>query len=157
MKHRPRTNADASVRKMRIIVLELPRIDRVPDQDIADLGEWSYARDVRWGRGNGKEFPRDSYVSEPVPAWSVRLVRRRFRELISHDVTRDYIFARTQCPESYDGFGTITLAQHTIVPEQGLNRGRETLERWVAIRREHEDWQLMRYGSGICGAAVIAR
>lgn len=154
---RPRSHADASVRKMRVIVLELPRIDRVPGQDIVDLGEWSHARDVRWGRGNGKEFPRDSYVSEPVPAWLVRLVRRRIRGLISHDVTREYLFARTRCPKSYDGFGTIELAHHTIVPETGIGRGREVVERWVAIRREHEDWQLMRYGSGICGGTVIAR
>lgn len=149
---------DASVARMRVVVLELPHVSRISMDTSELLGEWSMARDIRWEYSSGDPYPRTSYVSQPMPYLrDVVTLRRRLSTLRAHDVTREYTFARTLCPVDYDGFGTLTLAQRTIVPEQGPRRGTRVTERWVAIRREHWDWQTSRYSSGLCSAVRLGR
>jgi hypothetical protein len=149
---------DASVRRMRVVVLELSDVDDSSSEVAETIFEWSQPRGVQWGYGSGERFSRDSYVSSPM-AYDAAVVRLRQKvpSLRVHDVTGEFVFARTRCPTDYDGFGTITLAARTIVPEQGISRGRATIERFVAIAREYENWQMSRYGSGICASSVIAR
>ena len=52
------------------------------------------------------------------------------------DATGEYTFGTTSAPESYDGFGTLSL-------------GEEPDGRLVAIRMEHLNWQAGRYASGL--------
>ncbi len=51
------------------------------------------------------------------------------------DIEREYVVVRTTAPDSYDGFGTITVYR---------TRDR----RFVIVDTRHLDWQLNRYGSG---------
>jgi len=155
----PRTNpTDASVARMRVVVLEFPHVEKMSMDTSELLGEWSMARDVSWDYSRGEPYPRTSYVSQPMPYLrDVVTLRRRIPTLRAHDITREYVIARTLCSDRYDGFGTLGLARRTVVPEQGPWRGTRVPERWVAIRREHLDWQTSRYSSGMCSATIVTR
>lgn len=156
--HIRRNPTDASVARMRVVVLELPRMHSISMDTSELLGEWSQHRDVEWTRSVGDQYPRDSYVSQPMPyAREVVSLRRAVPSLRVHDVTRDYVFARTLCSDRYDGFGTLTLKTRRVIPEQGPWRGTTVTERWVAIRHEHLDWQSNRYSSGMCSATRVGR
>jgi len=51
-----------------------------------------------------------------------------------------YVLGVTSAPPEYDGFGTLTLYD--------AGEGRER-QRYVLIHDRHEDWQRMRYSSGL--------
>jgi hypothetical protein len=60
--------------------------------------------------------------------------------------TVDYV---TSAPANYDGFGTERINLHGEKLPDGLQR--------VRIDREHLDWQLTRYGSGLFACALAPR
>jgi predicted RNA methylase len=69
-----------------------------------------------------------------VPSWS------------TIDVSAEYVFGSTKASAEYDGFGTMQLAQ---LPNS---------LRLVAIRGEHQEWQVQRYfSSGTAGFTSIPR
>lgn len=56
-----------------------------------------------------------------------------------------FIERMTDAPESYDGFGTITIK---IVGTSQLAMAAGNPVRLVHIDEEHDDWQTSRYDSG---------
>jgi hypothetical protein len=62
-----------------------------------------------------------------------------------HPARPETIVLYTSAPENYDGFGTRTLA---VVGHVGHSRHKEPVRK-VAIEKEHLEWQLGRYGSGL--------
>lgn len=64
------------------------------------------------------------------------------------DTVLNYRILGTNAESAFDGFGTISLGL-CYEPDR-INRGNpEPRGRIVAIREEHLDWQLSRYGSGL--------
>jgi hypothetical protein len=55
--------------------------------------------------------------------------------------TASYRLYETNAPVDYDGFGTITVADGGTL-------------RFVLVRTEHEEWQTMRYRSGMFSAVL---
>ena len=55
-----------------------------------------------------------------------------------------YRLYETTAPVDYDGCGTITVTG-----------GGAKEPRWVLVRTEHEEWQTMRYRSGMYGVAAM--
>lgn len=53
------------------------------------------------------------------------------------DLSKDYVVVDTNAPETYDGFGTLTLFT------------RDDGSREVAVERRHLNWQAGRYRSGL--------
>ena len=75
-------------------------------------------------------------VTERMGADDPRAVAFRGHPAEEHDHSHEYVQYTTDSPARCDGFGTIDL---------GVTAG----WRRVAIRREHEAWQLARYGVAI--------
>ena len=78
----------------------------------------------------------ETVYTERMGAADPRAAAFRGHPAEEHDHTADYVFYTTDSPARCDGFGTIDL---------GVVGG----WRRVAIRREHEAWQLARYGVAI--------
>ena len=78
----------------------------------------------------------ETVYTERMGAADPRAAAFRGHPAEEHDHTADYVFYTTDSPARCDGFGTIEL---------GVVGG----WRRVAIRREHEAWQLARYGVAI--------
>lgn len=74
----------------------------------------------------------ETVLTARMGASDPRVAAFRGHPAIEHDVSAEYSFWRTRAEERLDGFGTIPL---------------DTVDgvRLVAIRREHEGWQLTRY------------
>jgi hypothetical protein len=51
-----------------------------------------------------------------------------------------YIPICTSAPESYDGFGTLTIVHETDLNDKPI--------RYCIVRQEHFEWQTMRWHSG---------
>jgi hypothetical protein len=66
---------------------------------------------------------------------------------------------RTFAEPSYDGFGTFTIYETDVLDERDkdkpLAERRTRKERAVLIAETHLQWQLSRYGSGLCGTEPL--
>ena len=78
----------------------------------------------------------ETVYTERMGADDPRAVAFRGHPAEEHDHSHEYVQYTTDSPARCDGFGTIDL---------GVTAG----WRRVAIRREHEAWQLARYGVAI--------
>jgi len=63
--------------------------------------------------------------------------------IIDEDAPDTFIIRQTNAPQSYDGFGTISLV------DCGDPNDKTNYVRLVAIRPDHLEWQEGRYGSGM--------
>jgi hypothetical protein len=78
-------------------------------------------------------------VTPPLGAAEATALRSVFagaQGVTEENATGEYTFGYTNAPESYDGFGTLSLSA-------------EGDERLVGIRNEHLNWQVGRYASGL--------
>jgi hypothetical protein len=94
-------------------------------------------RGVEWGSRDTDAG--EVFVTRPLPAEEAAALRSAFagaEGVAEIDAAGEYTFGFTTAPESYDGFGTLSL-------------GVEAGERLVAIRTEYLNWQASRYGSGL--------
>jgi len=91
--------------------------------------EWSFHPDCNC---------RSAPVAKPSQAYSAIAEELAGQDGAKEiDITADYVFARTRAPESYDGFGTMT-----VVPQYAGYRV-------VAVLKQHALWQEQRYRSGL--------
>ncbi len=94
-------------------------------------------RGVEWGSRDTEAG--EVFVTPPLRAQraaELRVVFAGADGVTEVDATGEYTFGYTNAPESYDGFGTMSLDV-------------EGDERLVAIRKEHLNWQASRYASGL--------
>jgi len=105
-------------------------IGRAQDADKLTIVEFNYDAGFRVV---SSAFPEN----EAGKARIAMLQRFAGDGLAVEDVTSRYLFATTTAPKVYDGFGTLTV-EFT-----------DDRTRLVAILREHKDWQINRYRSGV--------
>lgn len=125
---------------MKIIVFEVTEklVEKLADSGVTDvMYKPAPGVELKWGFTAGYGL-RSEPVAKPSDAHAAIAEHLAgedgAREI---DVTADYVFARTRAPESYDGFGTMT-----VVPQYAGYRV-------VAVLKQHALWQEQRYRSGL--------
>ncbi len=94
-------------------------------------------------------LPNDARAERVRQALAALLPADTYQEV---DLGGLYAYAQTLAPEAYDGFGTLTLAQQQQAQTQDLPAG---LVRTVAILKQHLDWQVGRYRSGLNATVLV--
>ena len=97
----------------------------------------SAVQDLEWRARETEDG--GAFESPPLRAAEAAELRAVFADVegvAEVDITGDYVVGYTTAPESFDGFGTLSVSV-------------EGGERLVAIRKEHLNWQAARYASGI--------
>ena len=136
--------SSGGVGDIRIVQLELTEADV---QALYDAGTIDDLRTPLGKELNWESTPSYGIKSNPIiqgsPTWGALMAIGGDR-FTRHDVTGNYVFAKTNAPPSYDMGSTITIGETT-----GGSRGEPWRE--VAILKDDEDWHRQRYFSGMYG------